>query len=186
LLFVGDLRDKQMKQDRKSFTVLEKKTRRQDPLTGFTHIKEVMDDIFKTSALPINFDDIGIWKLWDDVVGKTIARHARPSSIKKGVLLVKVTDSVWVQELEFKAETIKERLNTKLERDAIRKIKFRVGTPQDSKQIDKKRPQQGHDQGLTAEKRREMEEILARIKNKEIRASFRQIMTVAARKDNVR
>lgn len=175
-----------MKQDKRSLALLEKKTRSQNPLTGFTHIKELMDNIFETSALPINFDDREIWKLWDGVVGKTIARHARPSSIKKGVLLVKVTDSVWVQELEFKAETIKERLNTKLQRDAIRKIKFRVGTPQDSKQIAKKRSQQGHDQGLTAEKRREMEEILARIKDKEIRESLRQIMTVAAKKDNVR
>lgn len=134
-----------MKRDKKSFTLLEKKTAHrsrqertgklgadlktgQNPLTGFIHIKEVIDNI--TSTIPINFDDIRIWKIWDGVVGKKIARHARPSSIKKGVLLIKVTDSVWVQELEFMAETIKERLNSKLQREAIKKVRFKVGTPQ--------------------------------------------------------
>ena len=163
----------------------------------FTHIKEVIDNIFTTSAIPIDVDDIRIWKLWDGVVGKKIAEHAipsfhvrgkkaRPSWIKKGVLMVKVTDNVWLQELEFKAETIKERLNSKLQREAIKKIRFRVGTPQDRKQINKKRSKQEDDQGLTPEKQREMDEILARIKDKEIRESLRQIMTIAAKKGNVR
>lgn len=101
-----------MKQDKKSFF----------------HIKEVIDNI--SSTIPINFDDIRIWKIWDSVVGKKIAKHARPSQIKKGLLLVKVTDSVWLQELEFMAETIRKRLNSKLQREAIKKIRFRVGTPQ--------------------------------------------------------
>ena len=98
-------------------------------LPGFTPIKEVIDTIFTTSALPINFDDMRIWKLWDGVVGKKIAEHARPFSIKKGILLVMVTDSIWLQELEFKTEGIKERLNSKLQRKAIKKIRFRVGMP---------------------------------------------------------
>jgi hypothetical protein len=100
-----------------------------DNPTGCTPIKEVIDTIFATSALPINFDDMRIWKLWDGAVGKKIAEHARPFSIKKGILLVMVTDSIWLQELEFKTEVIKERLNSKLQRKAIKKIRFRVGIP---------------------------------------------------------
>lgn len=148
----------------------------------FTHIKEVIDNVFTTSAIPIDVDDIRIWKLWDGVVGKKIAKHARPSWIKKGVLLVKVTDSVWLQELEFKAETIKERLNSKLQREAIKKIRFRVGTYKDSKQINKKRAKQENDQDFTLEKQREMEEILARIRDKDLRSSLRQIMIARTKK----
>jgi hypothetical protein len=96
---------------------------------GFTPIKEVIDTIFTTSTLPINFDDMRIWKLWDGVVGKKIAEHARPFSIKKGILLVMVTDSIWLQELEYKTEDIKEQLNSKLQRKAVKKIRFRVGRP---------------------------------------------------------
>jgi len=96
---------------------------------SFTHIKEVIDDLFTTSALPINLDDARIWKIWDRVVGKEIAEHARPSTINRGILLVKVTDSVWLQELEFMAETIKDKLNSRLRTDTVRKIRLKVGTP---------------------------------------------------------
>ena len=94
---------------------------------SFTHIKEIIENIFATSALPINHDDVSIWKTWDVVVGEKIAQHARPSQIKKGVLLVKVTDSVWLQELEFMAESIRQGLNRELKREAVKKIRFRVG-----------------------------------------------------------
>ena len=99
---------------------------------SFTHIKEIIENIFATSALPINLEDVSIWKTWDAVVGKEIAQHARPSQIKKGVLLVKVTDSVWLQELEFKAEIIRQGLNGELKKEAIKKIRFRVSTPRQS------------------------------------------------------
>ncbi len=128
-------KDKEMKQGTKSFTLLERKPRhlrrglhpRRNSPTGFTHIKEVVDNIFTTSPLKMNLDDVRIWKLWDGVVGKRIAEHARPSWIKKGVLMVKVTDSVWLQDLEFMAEMIREKLNSRLQREAIRKIRFKVG-----------------------------------------------------------
>lgn len=94
-----------------------------------THIREVVDAIFGAQAYPIDFDDMKLWKLWDSAVGKSVAEHARPSSIKKGVLVVKVSDSVWLQELEFRAHEIKERINRALQREAIKKIRFRVGEP---------------------------------------------------------
>jgi predicted nucleic acid-binding Zn ribbon protein len=94
---------------------------------SFTHIKDVIGNIFSTSALSIDFDDMEIWGLWDSAVGKKIAEHARPSSIKKGVLMVKVSDSIWLQELEFMAETIKEKLNSRIQRQAVNKIRFKVG-----------------------------------------------------------
>lgn len=158
------------------FTLSERKSRHQDPLAGFTHIKKVIDNIFKTSAIPIDLDDIRIWEVWDDVVGKTIAGHARPSWIKKGVLMVKVTDSVWLQDLEFKTETIKESLNSKLQSEAIKKIRFRVGRPQDSRQKNAKRSRQEDDQHLALEEQGEMEEVLARIKDKELRSSLRKVI----------
>jgi hypothetical protein len=98
--------------------------------TGFIHIKEVIDTIFAAPAFPIDIDDLKIWKLWDSAVGKRIAEHARPSTIKRGVLVVKVSDSVWLQELEFKAEDIRTRLNSELKREAVKRIRFKVGGPQ--------------------------------------------------------
>ena len=136
--------DKEMRHGTRTFPLLERKPRHlprgeksnelgqgsrpgQSSPTGFTHIKEVVDNIFTTSPLKMALDDVRIWNLWDGVVGKRIAKHARPSWIRKGVLMVKVTDSVWLQDLEFMAEMIRERLNSRLQREAIRKIRFKVG-----------------------------------------------------------
>ncbi len=95
----------------------------------FTHIREVVDAIFAAPSYPIDFEDMKLWKLWDNAVGKKIASHAQPSSIKGGTLVVKVSDSVWLQELEFKVHEIRERINHALQREAIKKIRFRVGEP---------------------------------------------------------
>jgi predicted nucleic acid-binding Zn ribbon protein len=60
-------------------------------------------------------------------VGPAISRNARPSWIKNGKLKVRVSDPIWLQELEFVEESIREKLNTKLGRKAIDRIEFRIG-----------------------------------------------------------
>ena len=149
---------------------------------SFVPLKEVIDDLFTSSALSLNLDDVKIWEVWDGVVGKRVAKHARPSQINKGVLIVKVTDSVWHHELEFMAETIREGLNSTLRRTAVKKIRFKVGVPQETKQLRKGKTEQGPDRTLSPEKQKEMNKVLSRVKDKELRSSLRQFMKVAAKK----
>ena len=149
---------------------------------SFTPLREVIDGIFASSALPLNLDDVKIWEVWDGVVGKRVARHARPSQINKGVLVVKVTDSVWLHELEFMAETIREGLNSTLQRTAVKKIRFKVGVPQKIEQLRKIKPEQGPGRTLTPGKRKEMNDILSRVKDRELRSSLLQFMKAAAKK----
>jgi hypothetical protein len=149
---------------------------------SFIALKDVIEDLFTSTALSINLDDVKIWEVWDSVVGKRVAKHARPSQINKGVLIVKVTDSVWLHELEFMAETIREGLNSSLGRTAVKKIRFKVGVPQETKQVRKGKTKQGVDRGLAPEKQKEMNQILSRVKDKELRSSLRQFMKVAAKK----
>jgi hypothetical protein len=91
------------------------------------HLKDIISAIFSDSKLPFNPDDARIWQEWDDVVGDPICRHARPAWVKEGRLRVKVTDPIWLQELDFLGENIKDRLNKRLGREAVKKIEFRVG-----------------------------------------------------------
>ena len=149
---------------------------------SFIPLKDVMEDLFASSVLPINLDDAKIWEVWDSVVGKKVAKHARPSQINKGVLIVKVTDSVWLHELEFMAETIREGINKALQRTALKKIRFKVGVPHETKQARKSKTQQVTDRTLAPEKQKEMNEILSRVKDKELRSSLRQFMQVAAKR----
>jgi len=149
---------------------------------SFIPLKEVIDDLFASSALPINLDDVKIWEAWDGVVGKRVAKRARPSQINKGVLIVKVTDSVWLQELEFMAETIREGLNSRLRRAAVKKIRFKVGTPQEREPVRKGKTEQRPDRTLAPEKQKELNKTVSRVKDKELRSSLRQFMRAAAKK----
>jgi len=48
-------------------------------------------------------------------------------------LTVKVSDSVWLQDLKFQAEAIRQSLNLELKNEAVTKIKFKVGDVVDEK-----------------------------------------------------
>jgi predicted nucleic acid-binding Zn ribbon protein len=94
---------------------------------SLTSLKDVIANLLSDGTLPFNPDDARIWRVWDGVVGPAISRNARPSWIKNGKLKVRVSDPIWLQELEFVEESIREKLNTKLGRKAIDRIEFRIG-----------------------------------------------------------
>ena len=90
-------------------------------------LKDVLSSIFSDSRLPFNPDDARIWREWEGAVGAAIAKNAQPEWIKNGKLRVRVSNSIWLQELGFVEETIKEKLNRRLGRRAVDRIEFRLG-----------------------------------------------------------
>jgi len=91
-----------------------------------TPLSKIIADIFQDAGLPFNPGDAEIWRVWDEVVGSAVAQNAGPSWIKDGRLRVKVSNSVWLQELAFQQEIIREKLNRRLGRKAVNKIEFRL------------------------------------------------------------
>lgn len=94
---------------------------------SFTSLKDIIKDLMSGPDLPFNPEDFNIWKVWDEVVGPSVAIHARPSRILKGKLRVEVSEPIWLQELEYVKDTIKEKLNQRLGRKAVEKIDLRLG-----------------------------------------------------------
>ena len=91
-----------------------------------TSLKEIMADLLGSTNLPFNPEDATIWRVWDEVAGETIARNAQPLWVKNGRLRVKVSDPIWLQELSFMEETMRNKLNERLGRKAVEKIEFRL------------------------------------------------------------
>jgi predicted nucleic acid-binding Zn ribbon protein len=91
-----------------------------------TSLKEIIADLLGSTNLPFNPEDATIWRVWDEVAGETIARNAQPLWIRNGRLRVKVSDPIWLQELSFMEETIRNKLNERLGRKAVEKIEFRL------------------------------------------------------------
>jgi predicted nucleic acid-binding Zn ribbon protein len=95
---------------------------------SMTSIRDILQGVLSGANLKFNHVDSEIWDVWDEVVGPAIADHARPSNITKNKLRVHVSEPIWLQELEYVADTIKEKLNQRLGRKAVDKIIFRLGS----------------------------------------------------------
>ncbi len=94
---------------------------------NLTPLKDIISSLLKDTDLPFNPADAKIWAVWEDAVGKAIASHAHPVWIRNGCLRVNVSDSIWLQELEYVKATIMEKLNIKMGRQAVKKIDLRFG-----------------------------------------------------------
>ncbi len=69
-----------------------------------------------------------IWSLWDETIGMTIAENARPAAFKGKVLLVHVTSSPWMQQLQFLKKDLIQKLNIALGKELVAEIKFKIGS----------------------------------------------------------
>jgi len=97
--------------------------------SGLTSLGDILRKIMNDPSLPFSPEDARIWHVWDAAVGQAIAQNARPAWIRHGVLRVRVSGPIWLQELEYAREAIREKLNAALERPAVREIEFRLGDP---------------------------------------------------------
>ena len=69
-----------------------------------------------------------IWAEWTSVVGATIAAHARPAQLRRGVLVVSVDGPEWMQELQYMKRDLCERLNARLGSTVVRDIYLVLAT----------------------------------------------------------
>ena len=88
---------------------------------------QVLDKSLKRMEISTRLDEYGVWPIWNDIVGTTIARNAQPEKIRNGTLFVKVTSPVWMQQLQYMKEMIAEKLNQRLKTAIVKNIFFVVG-----------------------------------------------------------
>jgi predicted nucleic acid-binding Zn ribbon protein len=93
---------------------------------SLTPLSDILAALLSDPSLPFRPEDHLIWKVWDEAVGPSVARNARPLWIRKGRLRVKVSDPIWLQELGLTEKTLREKLNERLGRQAVEKIEFRL------------------------------------------------------------
>ena len=96
-------------------------------LQPIDRIGDVLGNSLKRLELYSRLDEYGVWPIWNDVVGKTIALNAQPEKIRNGTLFVKVTSAVWMQQLQFMKQMIAEKLNQRLKKEIVKNIFFVVG-----------------------------------------------------------
>ena len=68
-----------------------------------------------------------LWDLWEDTVGEPIAENTRPAAFKGKILIVYVSSSTWMQQLQFLKKDMITKINNVLGEELIEEIKFRIG-----------------------------------------------------------
>jgi len=113
-------------------------------------------------------------KQWANIAGQTIASHTSPFTIRNSVLTLTVDTPQWMHHLSF----VKEEMLAKLGKFNISEVRFRLG----------KLPAPAHtvtdncERMLTDDDKRFIENTLRSIKDKDLKKSFRRLLTHALTK----
>jgi predicted nucleic acid-binding Zn ribbon protein len=145
---------------------------------------EILNKSLKRLDLSPRLDEYGVWPIWNDIVGATIARNAQPEKIRNGTLFVKVSGATWMQELQYMKEMISQKLNQSLGREVVKNIFFFVGKL-DAEAV-KSKSQGSAPSSPSSPTHPQLEfaeEHLRSIKDPEIRRALRRLFTAHARKE---
>jgi hypothetical protein len=144
-------------------------------------VGEVLDQSLKRLDLAPRLDEYGVWPIWNEIVGKPIARNAQPEKIRNGTLFVKVTSPVWMQQLHFMKNMIADKLNQRLKQDIVKNIFFMVGRV-DPAAAAATQESHGEEANVTSSEHQVNEQFLAAIDDPEIRAAFKRLLKSFARR----
>ena len=141
---------------------------------------DVLDESLKRLDLAPQLEAYGIWPVWNDVVGKPLARNAQPERFRNGTLFVKVSSPVWMQQLQFMKDLLAEKLNERLRAKIVKNLFFVVGNVaitdgESEDESESARPPANSEMKFT-------EPILEQIQDPDIRHAFKTLLRSYARR----
>ena len=94
-------------------------------------VSGVLPDIVDHKGWKMKLDMHSFFPIWHKVVSENVASCSRPLKIVKDTLWLEVSNSSWMQQLQFEKRQILQDINATLKISRIRDIKFIL--PQDDK-----------------------------------------------------
>lgn len=91
-------------------------------------LNALVPGVMKGLGLEQRLQQSQVFYLWPEIVGKDIALHAQPVSLRNGQLVVAVDHPVWMQELSrYHKALILQKVQARVGAKAVREICFRIG-----------------------------------------------------------
>ena len=87
----------------------------------------VLQGILKKHSIFFDSEEQRLLEIWQKAVGPQISVQTRPDRLKRNTLFVKVSSSVWMQQLHALKKEIIEKINQPLGKELIKKIHFYIG-----------------------------------------------------------
>jgi hypothetical protein len=137
-------------------------------------LSSTIEKILRDRGWGAKLKEYRIYGVWETVVGKGIARHARPAGMRGKKLTVLVDSSAWMQQLSLLKPEIMGKLNGRLREEAVESITLKLGEFESSAvQHDEYRPAAGI---LGPEEQTRIENCVAGIADPQTRESLRHLM----------
>jgi predicted nucleic acid-binding Zn ribbon protein len=141
---------------------------------------EVLDKSLKRLDPSGRLGEYGVWPIWNETVGDTVARNAQPEKIRQGTLFVKVSSPVWMQQLQYMKDTIAEKLNQELGKEIVKNIFFVVGNVE--AKISEKKGETRQSPALSEPQSKLAEETLTSVGDPDIRRALKRLFAAHSRK----
>jgi predicted nucleic acid-binding Zn ribbon protein len=76
-----------------------------------TAIDKVLAGVLSKGKLGEGVQRYRFVQFWPEIIGEELAKVTYPECLRRGTLVIRVTSSIWAQELSFQKATILERLS---------------------------------------------------------------------------
>lgn len=141
-------------------------------------IDEILSRALKKRHVPFRSEDRRLLDVWVKAAGPQIASQSRPESLKRDVLFVKVSSSVWMQQLHFLKGELIEKVNALMGKAPVKDMHFSIGQVPSSvsKGKDAAAPPLSTDL-LKERDKKMMEACLASLKDEELKGILKRVMT---------
>lgn len=86
----------------------------------------IIQSLFESKQSPLSeqFVRWKIWYSWADYVGDSMANCCLPVGYEKGTLYIWVKNSNWMHHLHFMRESLQEKINSRLEKPFVKRIRL--------------------------------------------------------------
>lgn len=97
------------------------------PRTAEKPVGDVLKKILPKLGLDQQVRQNELVTAWPEIVGKVVAKHARPVSLRDGILTVGVDNSMWLSELSrYQKPLLLRKVRDHLGKTAVKDVLFRV------------------------------------------------------------
>ena len=139
---------------------------------------DILNHFLRKRNILLSFEKQRLQEIWSRAVGAQIAEQTSPDRLSKGALSVKVSSSVWMQQLHFLKEEIINKINQQVGTEFVKNIFFSIGevSPVSRKNQDplllspESFPLKGRDKKM-------IEQSISSISDQELREILKRVMT---------
>ena len=139
-------------------------------------IAEALEGARGTAKIRERMKDWRLWERWDELIGPSIAAHARPTRWQGKALILRVDSSAWMQELSYLKVQLLSKLKEQFPASGIDEIRLELGElPPAPKRV--QGAQRIEMRPLCGDEREFIERSVERIADPELKEAARRAMS---------